>query len=197
MQNIIQQIHAKEKAILLGTQMLAKGHHFPHVTLVGVIDADGGLFSVDFRAAEQKGQLLLQISGRAGRAEKAGTVMIQTRYPEHPLLKILLNEGYQSFANSLLTEREQAILPPFSHFALFKAEAYAEETANQFLEIIKKLSVSFANTITLLGPVSALIARRKGLYCQHLLVKAETRTYLQCFLREILIKIEQLPSSKA
>ena len=150
LQKLFTQIHNEDKAILLGTQMLAKGHHFPRVTLVGVIDADAGLFSADFRAAEQMGQLLLQISGRAGREEKLGTVMIQTRNPQHPLLTILIDKGYQFFANQLLMERKQALLPPFSYFALFRAEAYAEQKANTFLESIKQLSLAFDTSLTLM-----------------------------------------------
>ncbi len=191
MQNLLDQIHSQNKAILLGTQMLAKGHHFPHVTLVGIVDADNGLFSADFRAAEQMGQLLMQVAGRAGRAEKPGTVMIQTRYPDHPLLRTLVNEGYHVFAQTLLTEREQAVLPPFSYFAIFRAEAYAEENANQFLNVIRQMCPE-STEASLLGPVPALLARRKGLHCQHLLVKTNKRSVLQNILKSILSKLDSL-----
>ncbi|TAK72801.1 MAG: primosomal protein N', partial [Gammaproteobacteria bacterium] len=195
-QDLLERIHTEKKAILLGTQMLAKGHHFPQVTLVGVVEADAGLFSVDFRAAEQMGQLLLQVAGRAGRAEKPGTVMIQTRHPEHPLLQLLLQQGYQSFSQALLSEREQSILPPFSYFALFRAESYKEQSANDFLAVIKNICAAATNTVTLLGPTPALLAKRKGLYCQHLLVKADKRSTLQELLKTILQQIEKLaPSS--
>jgi primosomal protein N' (replication factor Y) (superfamily II helicase) len=197
MQKLLTQVAQEPKAILLGTQMLAKGHHFPNVTLVGVIDADVGLFSADFRGTEQMGQLLLQIAGRAGREEKLGTVVIQTRNPQHPLLNMLLNDGYQTFAHHLLTERKQAILPPFSYFALFRAEAYAVEKANAFLEAIKQMSLSFDSSMSLMGPVSALIAKKKNLYCQQLLIKADKRIILQRLLHKILLYIEQIPEVKS
>lgn len=197
MQTLLQQIHAQKQAILLGTQMLAKGHHFPHVTLVGIIDADGGLFSADFRAAEQMGQLLLQVSGRAGRAEKVGTVLIQTRHPQHALLQTLIYQGYHAFSDNLLAEREKALLPPYGYFAVFRAESYAAKTANDFLTAIKNLCPLFENKITILGPVPALINKRKGLYCQHLLVKANHRGLLQHFLKAILEKIEGLAHNHA
>jgi primosomal protein N' (replication factor Y) len=155
MQDLLDQINTQEKAILLGTQMLAKGHHFPQVTLVGIIDADSGLFSADFRAVEQMGQLLLQVSGRAGRAEKPGTVMIQTHHPDHPLLQSLIRNDYQEFSAALLSERQQAVLPPYSYFAVFRAEAFAMKSANHFLDTIKKMSASFADAVTVMGPMPA------------------------------------------
>lgn len=192
MQALLTQINEQKKAILLGTQMLAKGHHFPQVTLVGIVDADSGLFSADFRAAEQMGQLLLQVAGRAGRAEKPGTVLIQTRHPDHPLLQSLIHQGYQHFSAALLNEREQAVLPPYSYFAVFRAEAYAEQNANRFLTTIKNMCDIPADSITVLGPVPALIAKRKGLHCQHLLVKANKRSLLQHFLKDMLQQIDKL-----
>jgi primosomal protein N' (replication factor Y) len=193
MQEILTKIHSEPKAILLGTQMLAKGHHFPNVTLVGVVETDTGLFSADFRAAEQMGQLLLQVSGRAGRAEKPGTVMIQTRHPEHVLLQTLIQQGYQSFAQTLLLEREQAMLPPYSYFAVFRAEAYQEEQTNQFLTTLKNMCGTMQEAISVLGPVPAMIAKRKGLHCQHLIIKSEKRSTLQRFLKKILHELEKFP----
>ncbi|EKD72100.1 MAG: hypothetical protein ACD_46C00009G0001 [uncultured bacterium] len=194
--NILEEIHSSPKAILLGTQMLAKGHHFPNVTLVGLIDADSGLFSADFRAAEQMGQLLLQVAGRAGREEKAGTVMIQTRQPDHPLLQTLIHKGYQAFANQLLNEREQAVLPPYSYFAVLRAESVKEQNVNGFLDEVKRVCAQFSSDVNVLGPVPALIAKRKGLYCQHLLVKANRRSQLQQFLKNILLQIEKISSAQ-
>jgi primosomal protein N' (replication factor Y) len=192
MQNLLEQIHTQQKAILLGTQMLAKGHHFPQVTLVGIVDADSGLFSTDFRAAEQMGQLLMHVAGRAGRAEKPGTVVIQTHYPEHPLLQTLIKKGYHFFAQTLLSEREQAVLPPFSYFAIFRAEAYTQENAHHFLQSIKAMCPESTDALTILGPVPALIAKRKGLHCQHLLVKTNKRGVLQTMLKTILSRLEAL-----
>jgi primosomal protein N' (replication factor Y) len=196
MQELLNDIHTQTKAILIGTQMLAKGHHFPNVTLVGVIDADGGLFSADFRAAEQMGQLLMQVAGRAGRAEKPGVVAIQTRHPDHPLLQILIDKGYQAYAQKLLAEREVSVLPPFSYFAVFRAEAYAAEQAGQFLSAIKSmLPISSSDGVTVLGPVPALTAKRKGLHCQHLVMKTSKRSLLQGALKEILRQLESLSPS--
>ncbi len=141
--DLLAQVHQAEKAILLGTQMLAKGHHFPNVTLVGMIDADNGLFSADFRALEQMGQLVLQVSGRAGRAEKKGKVLIQTRQPDHPLLQLLIHSGYQAFSECLLTEREQTSMPPFSYFAVFRAESYDEKRPISFYKRSKPLAKIF------------------------------------------------------
>lgn len=197
MEALLKQINEQEKAILLGTQMLAKGHHFPRVTLVGIIDADGGLFSADFRAAEQMGQLLLQVAGRAGRAEKPGNVIIQTRHPDHPLLQKLIYQGYAVFAEHLLTEREQSLMPPFSYLAVIRAEGYREKQVQQFLLAIKGLLPNSLTSISMLGPVPALLNKRKGLHCQHLIMKASQRQTLQDFLQTILQKIEKLPMANS
>jgi primosomal protein N' (replication factor Y) len=197
MQELLDKIHNNPGAILLGTQMLAKGHHFPHVTLVGIVDADAGLFSADFRAAEQMGQLLLQVSGRAGRVEKPGTVLIQTQHVEHPLLTTLLSDGYHAFAQSLLSEREQAVLPPYSYFAMFRAEAYSSDSAGEFLNMLKEWCGSVSSAVSVFGPVPPLLAKRKGLHAQHLLIKSDRRNTLQQFLQAILAKIEALPKNQS
>ena len=189
LEKLIEQIHAEPKAILLGTQMLAKGHHFPQVTLVGIIDADGGLFSADFRATEQMGQLLTQVAGRAGREEKRGKVLIQTYQPEHPLLQTLLKQNYTAFADQLLAERETATLPPYSYFAVLRAEAHQVKHAENFLAMIKKLKLP-QEAVSVHGPIPALIAKRKGLHCQHLLIKADKRSLLQSSLKTILKHID-------
>jgi primosomal protein N' (replication factor Y) len=109
----LEQINQGHVDIILGTQMLAKGHHFPNVTLVAILDVDSGLFSIDFHASEKLAQLIIQVAGRAGRAEKPGKVILQTRQPAHPLLNVLLKQGYKEFAKTALVERRQASLPPF------------------------------------------------------------------------------------
>lgn len=190
LQNLLTQIHEVKPAILLGTQMLAKGHHFPQVTLVGIIDADGGLFSADYRAAEQMGQLLLQVSGRAGRAEKPGTVMIQTRCSDHIYLQTLVQQGYAAFAHLLMGEREQFVLPPFSYYAVFRAEAYSQQQAISFLEKIRDIDI-VRNTVSMLGPIPDVLSRKKGMYGQHLIVKAEKRSSLQSAIGLILQKLEE------
>lgn len=210
MEGLIEQIHREPKAILIGTQMLAKGHHFPNITLVGIIDADSGFFSVDFRATEQIGQLLLQVAGRAGRANKPGTVVIQTRHPQNPPLQILLQQGYSSFAEYLLAERSQTKLPPYTYFAIIRAEARDELKTQQFLTMLKKMGTQLQSetkdnkgtdkeiihNVEIFGPVPALIAKRKGNYCQHLIIKANRRQILQQFLQKIMKRIEEMPLVK-
>ncbi|MGB5652016.1 MAG: primosomal protein N', partial [Sedimenticolaceae bacterium] len=134
LEKLLDRLHAAEAALLVGTQMLAKGHHFPGVTLVGVLDADGGLYSADFRATERMAQLLVQVAGRAGRGDRPGRVLIQTRYPDHPLLQTLVRKGYRAFAEQALREREAASMPPYSHQALLRADATQIEYAQAFLE---------------------------------------------------------------
>lgn len=191
MEIILNEIHSGKHQILIGTQMLAKGHHFPNVTLVGIIDADGGFFSSDFRALERMGQLVLQVAGRAGRVEKKGTVMIQTHHPDHPLLHQLLKESYKIFADSLLVERKLAGLPPFSFFALFRADAYQPEIALTFLQKVKEIPI-FNKKISLLGPIPAPMPKRAGRYRAQLLVQAETRPLLQSFLKNLIPEIEKI-----
>lgn len=193
---ILNDIHAEGKAILLGTQMLAKGHHFPNVTLVGIIDADSGLFSADFRSAEQMGQLLLQVAGRAGRAEKEGLVVVQTHNPENPLLKCLLEEGYASFTNLLLQERKAVALPPYTFFALLRAEARNQAMAENFLAQLKQRHHLLQKDVQLLGPIPALIAKRKGYFCQNLLIKSQKRSSLHAFLKQLIVDLDRRVDSK-
>ena len=196
MENMLESIHRGDHRILIGTQMLAKGHHFPNVTLVGIVDVDGGFFSADFRALERMGQLILQVSGRAGRDAKAGRVIIQTRHPDHPLLNQLLREDYQLFARSLLQEREQALLPPYAYLALFKAEAHNAEVATAFLEQIKQAALNLGESLPIWGPVPAPMAKKAGKYRVQLLFQAKARPVLQKCLKRLLPEIDKLPSKK-
>ncbi len=174
---LLARVRAAEAALLVGTQMLAKGHHFPRVTLVGVVDADGGLFSADFRAPERLAQLLVQVAGRAGRGERPGRVLIQTRYPEHPLMQVLVREGYDAFAGMALAERREAAYPPFTHQALLRAEAGDAEAP---LALLRDLVEALGETgpVSLWGPVPAPMARRVGRYRAHLLLQSERRAEL-------------------
>lgn len=193
LEDLLLKISQNEYRILIGTQMLAKGHHFPNVTLVGIIDADGGFFSADFRALERMGQLLLQVSGRAGRAEKAGKVIIQTHHPDHPLLHQLLRENYFNFALSLLKEREEALLPPYFFFALFRAEAYHANHAETFLQQVKRITETSGKQVRLMGPIHAPMPRRAGLYRVQLLIQSAQRPVLQNLLKILLPEIEKIP----
>ncbi|HLF67357.1 MAG TPA: primosomal protein N', partial [Gammaproteobacteria bacterium] len=180
-----------EYQILVGTQMLAKGHHFPRVTLVAVLDADQGLLSADFRAAERLGQLIIQVAGRAGRASLKGVVAIQTHHPEHPLLTQLINEGYHAFAHSALQERMQAGLPPSSYMALLRAESVSEEDPISFLQQARSL-IPMPTGVQILGPIPAPMQRKQGHYRAHLLLQAKTRQDLQQLLSVWLTIVDSL-----
>jgi primosomal protein N' (replication factor Y) len=172
---LLQQVSDKEHQLLIGTQMLAKGHHFPDVTLVAVLDVDGALFSYDFRAAEHMAQLLVQVSGRAGRASKPGRVMVQSNFPDHPLLQDLVNNGYQHFAKQALIERQQAMLPPFSFQALFRADANYPSYPEKFLRVLS--SVTF-DGCQFAGPVPAAMEKKAGKFRFHLILQAKSRKQL-------------------
>jgi primosomal protein N' (replication factor Y) len=192
MEKLLKDIYLGEPRILIGTQMLAKGHHFDNVTLVSIIDADGGFFSNDFRSMERMGQLILQVAGRAGRMEKMGKVIIQTHHPDHPLLHQLLNENYHAFAKTLLQERAQAVLPPYVFFALLRVEAHALEQVNLFMDMVKTRLQPIKKTLHLLGPVPAPMPKRAGRYRMQLLVQANHRNVLHPFLKKALIEIDKI-----
>ncbi len=193
---LLKNIHEGESQILIGTQMLAKGHHFPNVTLVGILEADSGLFSADFRALERTGQLLTQVAGRSGRADKPGEVWIQTYHPEHPLLKHLLEQGYLSFSELLLQERRLSLLPPYSYLALIHAEALSSAYPFDFLNEVKNQAKLVGKEISLLGPVPSLLPRRAGYYRCQLLLQAKQRNALQGLLEQIIKPISLLASSR-
>jgi primosomal protein N' (replication factor Y) len=193
---LLKNIHEGESQILIGTQMLAKGHHFPNVTLVGILEADSGLFSADFRALERTGQLLTQVAGRSGRADKPGEVWIQTYHPEHPLLKHLLEQGYLSFSELLLQERRLSLLPPYSYLALIHAEALSSAYPFDFLNEVKNQAKLVGKEISLLGPVPSLLPRRAGYYRCQLLLQAKQRNTLQGLLEQIIKPISLFASSR-
>jgi primosomal protein N' (replication factor Y) len=181
-----------EGRLLLGTQMLAKGHHFPNVTLVGILDADHGLFSTDFRASERMAQLIVQVAGRAGRHDRPGTVAIQTRHPDHPLLQLLARQGYPAFARAALVERKAAALPPLTAIALLRAEASTAGTAMQFLEQAHQslAGIGLAG-VEVWGPVPATMERRGGRYRAQLLLQSPQRGRLQLLLGQLALQLEQ------
>lgn len=185
--------------ILIGTQMLAKGHHFPDVTLVSLLDVDGALFSADFRAAERFAQLYIQVAGRAGRAGKQGEVLLQTHHPEHPLLQILLHQGYDAFASQTLNERKSVQLPPFTSHALFRAEDHDNQQAAAFLHQLRNLleaSPLRDEALWVMGPVPALQAKRGGRYRWQLLLQHPSRLRLQQLLKSSLPLLSTLPLSR-
>jgi primosomal protein N' (replication factor Y) len=193
-QTVLDRVHSGEARILVGTQMLTKGHHFPDVTLVVILDADQGLFASDFRATERLAQTITQVAGRAGREARAGEVLIQTEFPEHPLLNRLISEGYESFALSALEERREAGWPPFSRLALLRAEAKDSAALDSFLRAAAAAGeILSEGAVKILGPATALIARRADHFRAHLLIETAVRSTLQRFLARWLPKIEALP----
>lgn len=193
--DLLESVNKGNPQILVGTQMLAKGHHFPNVTLVGVVNVDSGFFSSDFRAVERIGQLLIQVSGRAGRAEKPGEVLIQTFHPDHPLLLTLIKKDYLSFAKLALRERRETGLPPFSYFALIRAEAISQKKPIAFLAEIKQQTEQLnEKNVFVMGPIPSAIQRKKNHFRSQLLIQSNNRKTLQQFLKTL---IEKIDSSKA
>lgn len=176
-------IHAREVDILVGTQILAKGHDFPHLALVGVLNADSMLYSADFRAPERLYALLTQVAGRAGRGETEGEVLIQTEFPDHPIYAALRSQNPRLYAEQLLAERRQAAFPPFVHQALLRAEAPQLETALAFLENAKRAGRDVAGAVNLFDPVPAGMVRLAGRERAQLLVQSSSRPELHAFLR--------------
>jgi primosomal protein N' (replication factor Y) len=182
--------------VLVGTQMLAKGHDFPGVTLVAILDADGGLFSADFRASERMAQLLTQVSGRAGRGSSPGRVLVQTHHPRHPLLRTLITDGYGAFCDAALAEREASALPPFTHLALLRAEAPEREAVHTFLEAARAALPTSQTGVTALGPVAPPMERRAGRVRGQLLLEAAKRAPLHRCLGDWLPALEALPEAR-
>lgn len=178
-------VHASEVDILVGTQMLAKGHDFPNLTLVGVIDTDSALFSPDFRAAERLFAQLMQVAGRAGRAHKPGEVLIQTTFPEHALFHALRDQNYAAYADSLLQERRQTQFPPFSYMALLKAEANQYAYVGRFLQEAADLAreLNVAGAVMIYDPLRPQMERLKGMERGQLLMQSDSRQQLQVLLR--------------
>ena len=179
MEELIAAVRPGDPCILLGTQMLTKGHHFPDVTLVALLDTDAALFSADFRGPERMGQLLTQVAGRAGRAAKAGRVIVQTHYPDHPLLNTLLESGYDEFAERLLEDRQRSGLPPFGHMAMARAEAAEAERAETFLAGLRLALERERCPVQLIGPLPSPLQRKAGRFRYQLMILASSRAVLK------------------
>jgi len=188
---LLERARSGKARLLLGTQMLAKGHHFPAVTLVGILDADHGLFSTDFRGSERMAQQIVQVAGRAGRHDRPGVVIIQTRHPEHPLLQLLVRQGYPAFARAALAEREAAQLPPVTSIALLRAEAADAQLPMEFLEAARTaIAAQDTGSVTAWGPVPASMERRAGRFRAQLLLQSARRGDLQRLLSTLVLQLE-------
>ncbi len=184
--------------ILLGTQMLTKGHDFPEVSLVVVLAADQGLFGAEFRASERLAQQIVQVAGRAGRGDRPGEVLIQSAYPQHPLLQCLIKEGYEGFASLALAERQAAGWPPYSHLALLRADGPARTEVFDFLHAAQAVAPAAPDSgLRLLGPAPAALARRADRHRAQLLVESRARVRLQNFLAEWVPEIAKLRAPRA
>ncbi|WP_392566479.1 primosomal protein N' [Utexia brackfieldae] len=198
LEGYIEQINQGQAHILVGTQILAKGHHFPNVTLVGILDVDGALFSSDFRATEHFAQLYTQVSGRAGRGEQAGEVLLQTYHPQHPLLNLLLEQGYPAFAQQTLHERAATLLPPYSYQILIRAADKNNQHAPALLERVYQWLRSECDdpALWLLGPVTATQSKKAGLFRWQLLLQHPHRRFLQTITTQLIAQMIQWPETK-
>jgi primosomal protein N' (replication factor Y) (superfamily II helicase) len=196
LEEVMRRMSSGEARILVGTQMVTKGHDFPNVTLVVVLNADQGLFSTDFRAPERLAQTIVQVAGRAGRGAKPGEVLIQTEFPEHPLLQSLLAEGYDGFARAALREREQAAWPPFSRLVAVRDSATTAQAALGFLTDARSIAQRPPRAVRLLGPVPAAVHKRAGRYHAQMLIESGERTRLHAFLDAWLPEVGSLKSAR-
>ncbi len=194
-ERLLEQAHSGASCILVGTQMLAKGHDLPNITLAVIVDADQGLYSMDFRAGERMAQLIVQVAGRAGRGHKPGQVLIQTTHPEHPLFSQLLEGGYACFAHAELELRAALSFPPSAAMALLRAEAAEEPLLARYFEEVRALIPADAAVQTI-GPMPAVQPRRAGVHRVQLLLQSGERAPLQSLLGQLVPALYGLPSSK-
>lgn len=194
LQTKLQQINACEADIVVGTQMLAKGHHFANLGLCAILDVDTAFFSVDFRAMERMAQLLVQVAGRAGRGELSGEVIIQTHHPEYPQLTQLFVDGYPAFLAETLADRARAQLPPYCHQVVLRAESTKRERAREFLSAAKQQVLH--SGLQVFGPMPAIMERRAGRYRHQLLLQANSRAQLQACLAPWRELLPQLPAAR-
>ena len=186
---ILDKVHNQEIDILVGTQMLAKGHDFPNLTLVGVIDTDSALHSPDFRASERLFAQLMQVAGRAGRADKAGQVIIQSQFPDHVLFNALRSQNYVAYADAMLQEREQVQFPPYVFTALLRAEANEYSLVQQFLNHAFKLARNLNKDVMVYDPVRPQMERLKGMERGHVLMQSSQRPALQHLLKNMVYQL--------
>ncbi|WP_432697316.1 primosomal protein N' [Marinobacterium sp. YM272] len=199
LEKMMRVVHSGEPCILVGTQMLAKGHHFPKVTLVAILDADAGLFSADFRGMEKTAQLILQVAGRAGRADHPGEVVLQTLHAEHPMLQTLIGSDYLHFARQEMGLRQAAALPPFAHHAIVRGEASRQGWAEQFLQALNesaRAQVQLPEGVQVIGPFPSPMEKRGGLFRAQLLISARSRPALHAWLDALIRQAEADPQGR-
>jgi len=198
MSSLTTQINRGEPCILLGTQMLTKGHHFPGVTLVAVIDADAMLFSADFRGEERMAQLLTQVAGRAGRAESPGQVILQTHYPDHPVLQAMLKEPYHGQAEQMLARRKEVGMPPAGQLVLIRTDCADGEYGEQFLHKLRQLAQpNLPPRCALIGPLPSPMQRRAGKFRSQLMLSAPNRKAAQTAASSLVAIAQTLPARRA
>ena len=191
-----EQIHANEVDILVGTQMLAKGHDFPALTLVGVLNPDSALYSSDFRAPEKLFAQLVQVAGRAGRADKPGEVIIQTAFPDHPLFRALQTHDFEGWAAAQLAERQMAGFPPFVYQAMLRVEGKQEEEVYGYLDDARTAGIALKHEVEIFGVVPAALPRRANHVRAQLLIQSTTRKNLQQFMRAWQPSLDALATQK-
>ena len=199
LRQMLAEVDRGKPAILIGTQMLAKGHHFPGITLAVIVNADGGLFSPDFRGQEQMAQVIVQVAGRAGRGSgRPGEVLVQTRHGEHRTLDKIVNSTYSEFAGHILRERRAANMPPYSHLCLVRAEAADREAALAFLRRARRGIEAFGreHRVHFTGPLPAPMEKRQSRYRMHLLLRCGTRPRLHAVLESFAAQLDALPAPR-
>jgi primosomal protein N' (replication factor Y) len=194
-EHLLDHLQADAPAILVGTQMLAKGHDLPNLTLVAIVGVDEGLLSVDFRANERLAQLVVQVAGRAGRAQKPGRVLLQTHHPDHALLRSLLAQGYAAAAKELLAERRQTGLPPYGHQVLLRCDAHQRAMVDAFLSEARA-ALPETDTLQIAGPMPAPMPVRAGRQRGQLLIESASRRHLHASVRPWAMQLGQLPSAR-
>jgi primosomal protein N' (replication factor Y) len=197
LKTVLDSVHDGSTNILIGTQMLSKGHHFPNLGLVAIVDIDAALFSADFRATERIGQLITQVAGRTGRGDKLGKVVLQTTHPDNKMLQTLIYQGYHQFLELLIQERKLTGLPPYSYQVLFRAETKTPAIAGTFLKSVKKMITANTQKISCLGPIPAPMEKRQGFYRAQLLLQADSRQALQSQLHSVIPQIEASKQSRS
>jgi primosomal protein N' (replication factor Y) len=184
---LYEKMNKRQIDILVGTQMLSKGHDFPFLTLVGVLDADNALYSPDFRAPEKLFSQLMQVSGRAGRASIKGEVLIQTAFPNNGVFESIKNQNYENYANKLLQERKQMDLPPFTFSAILNVESKQFKYGEIFINDVARYAQSLLKKVTIYDPLRPTIERVKGYERFQLFFQANNRTDLQNLIKQLII----------